>query len=74
MTNPIINWPALLKLTNNRLELTKGLLDIFAAELFLLRSTISAAHNKIIVRILEENKKPKVHKLHVPCCYIGAPI
>ena len=45
MTN-LIDWPALLKLTNNRLELAKELLNMFAAELPLLRSAINTAHDK----------------------------
>lgn len=68
MTNPI-DWPALLKLTNNRLALAKELLDMFAAELPLFRAAINTAHDKNDWKEM----KNQVHKLHGSCCYTGVP-
>ena len=67
MTHPI-DWLALLKLTNNRLELVKELLDMFAVELPLLHSSIDTAYDKNNWKEM----KSQVYKLHESCCYTAA--
>lgn len=69
MTNKPIDWLALLKLTNNRPELAKELLNMFAVELPVLRSAINTAHDNNDWREM----KSQVHKLHGSCCYTGVP-
>ena len=67
-TNPI-DWPGLLKLTNNRPALAQELLNMFAAELPSLSTAINDAFkNSDFVEM-----KDQVHKLHGSCCYTGVP-
>lgn len=64
-----IDWPGLLKLTNNRPTLAHELLTMFAAELPILLTAINDAFkNSDFVAMKEQ-----VHKLHGSCCYTGVP-
>ncbi len=68
--NPVenpIDWVTLLKLTNNKPDLAKELLIMFAAELPALRHTINEAYQNKNMTVL----KDETHKLHGSCCYTG---
>ncbi len=64
--NPV-DWQALLKLTNNKADLAKELLGMFAAELPELKNAINRAHDQGNLTEF----KDLVHKLHGSCCYTG---
>lgn len=64
-----IDWQALLKLANQKPELAKEILSMFAGELPILSTAINAAFQKTDYPEL----KNQIHKLHGSCCYVGTP-
>lgn len=64
-----IDWKLCLKLNNNRPELAKELLTLFAKELPETKNNIKQAWQQQAFTPL----KDEVHKLHGACCYCGVP-
>ena len=63
-------WPLCLELTNQKVDLAKELLALFAQDLPLFKTQINAAYNSQDYSQLLDH----IHKLHGACCYSCAPL
>lgn len=69
MTNASLDWEECLRLSNNKEDLAKDLLQMLANELptYQIELKKAAESNDL------ENLRHHAHKLHGACCYTGVP-
>jgi len=64
-----IDWQECLRLSNNKADLAKELLDMLEKDLPQSQININKAFQDDDIRALQEH----THKLHGACCYCGVP-
>ncbi len=66
---PAVDWKLCLELANNRAELAKELIDMFAQDIPNAREAITKAFEQEDMEMLNH----QAHRFHGACCYCGVP-